>query len=763
MATDPVEEGKVPFSITTTSTTLGGNDATATLGFREVASHQGGNKFYRALTSWKSIDLTNLLPKFDTTASDIVVHQRETLVQRKELAQKTKDFKKLDDTAKLQDYKSLLKAYQTFIDLLTNNSKVTSSAFLQLYSSISEAPDPYPLLEASLDALLVSEDTFPKVIAENERLKKTIESLTGQVESAESRLNDERDARKSLELVWESKVKEVEASWAAVLDEKRDNWNSRERALEEKVETQERLLKEVKASFEVSQRLDRTGNGSGPVSLGNTTELEMISSELERTSVRLAEIEARNEQLRLELAQATSQAKSSDITIEDDPAFLRIQSENSSLLRKLDVLRFEHDSEIRQMGGRLLSMEKAIGALSDDNEKLQREAGRYSDYADIKRELEVLKSVEFAMGDDEGEEEEDEDDDNYDDKGNGVGHGERSPGDLSLFRRDNPETLEQLLLRRNKKLGDDLAILRASHRELQDRLEVVEKDLTTTAQELDNSRTLAATLENDLLILQQDPGSGFKSSAMSVTGIHASRFPQLRDGARGGRTSPTSSIISGLDPSQTATGESGGLGTGILPMVAAQRDRFRQRNARLEEELSTAYNVVSSLRQEVASLQRDNLNLYERTRYMSTYNRGQPFSSSSAYSANPNPSTVHVSSNDVPSDVGLDKYQSAYEARISPFAAFRGRESARALKRMSLPERIVFSITRLVLANRASRNLFAVYCLALHLLVFGMLYWVGIADVEKHAGNLAEAGVASAAGMGDVKPEWHQEGFSERG
>lgn len=54
------------------------------------------------------------MPKLDGTASDIVAHQRDALVQRKELAQKTKDFRKLDDSSKLSEYKGLLKCMSTF-------------------------------------------------------------------------------------------------------------------------------------------------------------------------------------------------------------------------------------------------------------------------------------------------------------------------------------------------------------------------------------------------------------------------------------------------------------------------------------------------------------------------------------------------------------------------------------------------------------------------------------------------------------------------
>jgi len=67
------------------------------------------NKFQRAISAWRSIDLTNLIPKLDTTASELATQQKDSLVERKELAQKTKDFRKLDDEAKVTEVKALLK------------------------------------------------------------------------------------------------------------------------------------------------------------------------------------------------------------------------------------------------------------------------------------------------------------------------------------------------------------------------------------------------------------------------------------------------------------------------------------------------------------------------------------------------------------------------------------------------------------------------------------------------------------------------------
>lgn len=709
--------------------------------------------------------MTSTIAKLDTTATDLVEQQRDALVQRKDLAQKTKDYKKLDDESKLSEYKSLLKSYQSFIDLLTNQGKTASSSFLQLYSSLSEAPDPYPLLEASVDSLVVSEDTVPKLISERDQLQKSVDRLTKQQDETEKRLQEERAARRTLEENQESRAKEIEASWEAVLTEKTNNWAAKEKSLEEKVANQDRLIKELKASYEVSQRLGE-GEGHGgdhDGSRGGATaaELELVSADLEKTSLRLADVEARNEQMRLELAQAASHS-SGPISVQDDPDYLRLQSENSSLLRKLDAARFDKESEKHTWEAKLLQSERTASKAALEREELRVRLAKVADYDEIRRELEMIRSIEFA-GDEETE-------------GAGEGAAVDANGDGAKSKDKN--SLEQLLMARNKKLTDDLTLLRVSHRDIQGQLETLRAEVLNSKAELDKSRSLSTTLENDLLRVQEEAANTFPSSAMSIAGTYSSRYPHS---ARRGASSPTSSIISGFDQSAVSAntmesiraGEAVGGGSGLLPMIQAQRDRFKKKNAELEEELSKLYGTVKSLRQEVASLQKDNLSLYEKTRYVSTYSRGGQGASTSAssYANTPGSTSVYTSA-DTPSGLSLDRYQSAYEARISPFAAFRGRESTRAYKRMSLPERIVFSLTRVILANRTSRNLFAGYCFALHLLLFTVLYMMSTSQIEKHSAmgavsNAAAAAYGSGGGGGGrgngggqlYDDDWQQEGF----
>lgn len=238
----------------------------------------------------------------------------------------------------------------------------------------------------------MSEDTLPKLTSENAHLQKNVASLTQQLESAETRLAEERTSRRDIETALDSKVQDVERSWKAVLEEKQDNWEAKERSLEEKVESQERLLNELKASYEVNQRLgqDSGTEGDSRQASASAAELEIVSSDLDRTSQRLAEVEARNEQLRLELAETTSSAQRRPVA-EEDPANTRLRSENSSLLRRLDSLKLDQDAETRKQDSRARTLERDVQTLKDDREGLRERVHACRDYTDIKRELEIFK------------------------------------------------------------------------------------------------------------------------------------------------------------------------------------------------------------------------------------------------------------------------------------------------------------------------------------------------------------------------------------
>ncbi|KAI9725877.1 MAG: hypothetical protein M1828_002506 [Chrysothrix sp. TS-e1954] len=691
------------------------------------AADEEGNKFDKAIAAWRNINLTELVPSLDTTASNLVAHQRDALLERKDLAQKTKEFRRLEDAEKLNEVKTLLKSYQSYIDLVSNQSKSVSSAFLKVYSTLSEAPDPFPLLEASVDSLVLADTTVPSLEAENTYLQDSVARLTSQLEGTEKQLENEQATRKVASKHDQSRALEQEASWSAVLKEKQNNWDAKERTLEQRVENQDRLLKELKANFEVSQRLDSSTEESASKHADTiVAELDIVNADLERVSARVTEMEVRNEQLTVELAQSTSLkgGPGKETTIEDDPAYLRLRSENSTLIRTIDALRLERDAGKREREADMRGLHREKTRLHEDNDILRGKMHKWRDYEDIKQELEVVKSIELST---------DLNDEADDDQAR-IGSLQSADGNALSEQSVMPSSqkLEHLLVAKNKKLNNELTLLRVSHQDLASRFEDLQDELSNSNMDLEKSRITTAGLENDIARIEQQLSSSHKPQ--SVSGTNNARLGAF---AKRGRTSPTSSIISGIEVPQTpssSTDPVSGTSSGILPMVTAQRDRFRKRNSELETDLKTTHQTVSSLRSEIMSLQKDNLNLYEKTRYVSSYARATTASTSSFYrSANPNPANVQLGDDPVP----LDRYRSQYESRISPFAAFRGRESTRAFKRMTIPERGILQITRLVLATRTSRNIFALYCLGLHLLVLGILYYATTLQVEEHAANLA--------------------------
>jgi homeobox protein cut-like len=99
--------------------------------------------------------------------------------------------------------------------------------------------------------------------------------------------------------------------------------------------------------------------------------------------------------------------------------------------------------------------------------------------------------------------------------------------------------------------------------------------------------------------------------------------------------------------------------------VTSQRDRFRARNAELEDELRKQFQTISGLRGEVKALQADNLKLYEKVRYMQSYREDAKAGRRELTGAAPNGD-------------GLGQYRERYEESMNPFTAFRGRVRAAA-------------------------------------------------------------------------------------
>ncbi|KAF9968980.1 hypothetical protein BGZ65_012420, partial [Modicella reniformis] len=105
--------------------------------------------FSAAVSVWRGIQLPVIQQEMDKQSVELLEQQQQSLAGRKKLAELTREFKKVPDQEKLQQFKVLFKAYQGEIDAITKREKATAQAFLTVYNTLGQAPDPAKLLQVA--------------------------------------------------------------------------------------------------------------------------------------------------------------------------------------------------------------------------------------------------------------------------------------------------------------------------------------------------------------------------------------------------------------------------------------------------------------------------------------------------------------------------------------------------------------------------------------------------------------------------------------
>ncbi|KAH9455349.1 hypothetical protein Pst134EA_022819 [Puccinia striiformis f. sp. tritici] len=691
-----------------------------------------GSDFSQALATWRDINLSTLQKSLDTSGLEIVENQKDSLMGRKKLAEQTRDFKKMPDQEKVGGFKGLLKAYQAEIDALTKRSKTSESAFLNIYKLLAEAPDPYPLLEAAVDQTVRASEA--KLLeSELTRANDQIKSLKSQLkdtEKVEKELQKQTEKLEKLENKLEEMVKlqvsTKEAELDAVYGERIMNFQQREKDLTKQVDLTKKQLADLRMSNESNQAkiLDDSSRREFET-VSRRAEIELVELDLERSQRRNEEVERRNEKLRAEIEAVRSGSEAQERIQTLESQITELQSETTRLLSTLETQKNTIDEYQEQRSKIEIEYNRQTKKLDQEIQTLKEKVSQFSDYDEIKRELEIIKYVEFASLDPEDEENGGCDDCSPDSSSLNIAIKMPNPN-AEKANKQKTKSLETLLISKNRKLQDDLTTLRVMHDELlvSSRMNTIENEKLKS--ELEKLKSLNESLENDLSRIQAS--STQTSQPTNTTEAHVSSQDELNRGSqqekekgtqRGiGRSLPSS--IQQQDPSTTHRMTSD---TSILPIITSQRDRFRQRNSELEEELRKQFETISNTRNEMKSLQNDNLKLYEKVRYLQSYRDHTTTSASNDHSSRFNrfnsssASSVH---HDTVSrkDEELSKYRGIYEEHMNPFEKFRGRERMGALQALNPLDKLVLHTANFVLGNRLTRNLFLIYVLILHFLLF---------------------------------------------
>ena len=175
-------------------------------------------------------------------------------------------------------------------------------------------------------------------------------------------------------------------------------------------------------------------------------------------------------------------------------------------------------------------------------------------------------------------------------------------------------------------------------------------------------------------------------------------------------------------PSRRSSGGGGGGGDGdgdgdstapMLNILKGQRDRLRVRLQELEAQSGKQAAELAQAHAKVERLMEDNVQLYERIKFVESYTHKQA------------PPTGTSTSEETRLDVHgstTKRYQKVYESRMNPFTAFSRQERHKRYTNLSAAEKLTFTTTRLFVSSAMARRFVMFYFFCLHMLVFATLY-----------------------------------------
>ncbi|KAJ1921081.1 hypothetical protein H4219_000939 [Mycoemilia scoparia] len=658
----------------------------------------------QAANSWKELSLQQLLRELDNGSLEIIENQKDSLKARKNLAEQTKEFRRLSDEQKIKDFKKLLKEYQSEIDSLTKRMKFSEKLFLDLFERLQKVPDPHPFIQGLVDEQKES-GKYLSISTENAKLKEDIAVLNAKNKKLmghEARANHIQqqldNVNNKIQDIVKTQVSQKEEEIRKESDNLIQHLKEREGDLQKQVADAKWQLEKLRDTHDSTQAeiLDQSQRVDQDI-IAKLAEQDILQSDLDRANGRIVDLQTQNRKLKDEIQTLKEGTGTSDVILEyqqqisdQENEIARHIEEIESLKQQIDAQEYKEKAKIEKLVAKIDSKELQIKTLEQAVEK-------YSNYDEIKRELDILKSIEFS----------------YSDWGmnDESGNHEESSGD----------SLEKLLARQNKKLQDDLARLS----ELMEESKKLKDSQEELKKKADEQKSLIGKLEDNL-----------------------------------------SSVNSGQEvqqAAQTADKKDSPANMDILPIITDQRNRFRQRNNELEEELRTQQMAMADLRNQIEKLRRDNIKLYEETQYLRNYTSNKtaeiddasnnttypPKSGAQIMSLGRSASNTQLAESSIPDttvinisngrgrygrDRGPDmdstsnKYKDMYEESLNPFHRFHRREAAQRYRSMNVLDRATLMMTRQVLTSRFGRFAFIIYSFFLHLVVFITLYHLSMAS-----------------------------------
>lgn len=544
---------------------------------------------------WKRFDLQQLQRELDATATVLANRQDESEQSRKRLIEQSREFKKNTPEDLRKQVAPLLKSFQGEIDALSKRSKEAEAAFLTVYKRLIDVPDPVPALDLG-QQLEIKVQRLHDIETENQKLRETLEEYNKEfaevknqevtIKALKEKIREYEQTLKNqaetIALEKEQKLQNDFAEKERKLQETQMSTTSKLEEAEHKLQTLQTALEKTRTElFDLKTKYDEE-------TTAKADEIEMIMTDLERANQRAEVAQREAETLREQLSSANHSLqlasqiqKAPDVAIE---VLTRSSLEVELAAKEREIAQLVEDvqrlqaslTKLRENSASQISqLEQQLNAKNSTLKQLEEKLKGQADYEDVKKELNTLKSMEFAPSE-------------------GAGT------------QDSTKPLEVLLLEKNRSLQSENATLRISNSDLSGRCAELQIHLTEATAKAVEQKELIARLEQDLSTIQsiQRPDA----EGASEQGLE--KIPEPIKEA--------TALFYGPSVSSSGTLPEGQVDS-LLSIISSQRERFRTRNQELEAESRMAQHTIQALQSELDSLRADNIKLFEKIKFLQSY------------------------------------------------------------------------------------------------------------------------------------------------
>ncbi|TMW63170.1 hypothetical protein Poli38472_002111 [Pythium oligandrum] len=655
------------------------------------------NAIGTVLQYWKAFDLDSKRVMLDTQGGTMKTEKDNSLRSRKKLAETTKNFRKLPDADKVASVGGLLRAYQEEIDNLTRRAKYAENSFFTLYKGLYAAPDPVPSLESLNDMNKLGELEEENKKLQNELREYEIEFSSLKNQDITIRKLEEQVAlmERNMDDVVHQKASERCKELEDQLTAKTLEFNQQRMDYERQLDQGRSDLREAFSRLDALQsELFEHKQRSGLAQSSFNAEIEAMSQE----ALMMQTLRLENSQLKKQLAD-----------------LLSVAGDGSGGRTMLTSLTTTPPSDLSQKEATIVSLRQEVFRLKEAVTHLEDQAAsdksRYDDLLDqakrarddlsaqlaarptmetfneIQHQLRVLQQLEYNIVDEEGI--------------------QTAPGGSSSetdATQASTET-EKILVSRVRRLEHTLQQRDLVIQEQSDELKRAQDALAQKEKAIAEQADLLRSLEETVAALESRRGGGDASR----TDVGAEILLDAVDDQ-----------LTDRKAADGANGAGVAAESKMFEIVRGQRDRFRDRMKELQTEKNKIEELVNTYKSQVARLEHDNMQLYQKIRYVESYRGKGPSNMRVA----PGSSMSDLEGGSATSSVTEveSRYKSMYEEKMNPFQQFNKLETQQRYTNLNTVDKILLNSAKLFLGHRITRNIAFGYILLLHFLVFATLY-----------------------------------------